>query len=129
MSSNLCSLLIYIIYLFTCQVVNEICLLASSERVASCDGTVHIWNSQTGKLISVFTEFSEDSVHHVSPLTSGSRVNMDQANMLNFNPHLSGIMTTAFDGSLYTSLHYLQNNNKLVMGTGNGSLRYLSLLR
>ncbi|XP_017218771.1 protein GFS12 isoform X1 [Daucus carota subsp. sativus] len=111
------------------EVVNEICLLASSERVASCDGTVHIWNSQTGKLISVFTEFSEDSVHHISPLTSGSRANLDQANMLNFNPHLSGIMTTAFDGSLYTSLHFLQNINRLVMGTGNGSLRFLDVVQ
>ncbi|XP_074383078.1 protein GFS12 isoform X2 [Apium graveolens] len=111
------------------EVVNEICLLASSERVASCDGTVHIWNSETGKLISVFSEFSEDSVHHISPLTSRSRVNLDQANMLNFNPHLSGIMTTAFDGSLYTSLHYLQNSNKLVMGTGNGSLRFLDVVQ
>ncbi|WOH07454.1 hypothetical protein DCAR_0726884 [Daucus carota subsp. sativus] len=111
------------------EVVNEICLLASSERVASCDGTVHIWNSQTGKLISVFTEFSEDSVHHISRLTSGSRANLDQANMLNFNRHLSGIMTTAFDGSLYTSLHFLQNINRLVMGTGNGSLRFLDVVQ
>lgn len=107
----------------TCQVVNEICVLASSERVASCDGTVHVWNSQTGKLISVFAEFSANSVHHVSPLTSASRVNSDQANMLNFNPLSSGIMTTAFDGSLYTSMHHLENINKLVMGTGNGSVR------
>lgn len=111
------------------EVVNEICILASSERVASCDGTVHVWNSQTGKLISVFAEFSANSVHHVSPLTSASRVNSDQANMLNFNPLSSGIMTTAFDGSLYTSMHHLENINKLVMGTGNGSVRFIDVVQ
>lgn len=108
-------------YLSTCQVVNEICILSSSERVASCDGTVHIWNCQTGKLISVFAE--ANPVHHISPLISASRINSDQGNMLNFNPLSSGIMTTAFDGSLYTSMHHLENVSKLVMGTGNGSVR------
>ncbi|KAK4388342.1 protein GFS12 [Sesamum angolense] len=39
------------------EVVNDICVLASG-RVASCDGTVHIWNGQNGKLISVFSESS-----------------------------------------------------------------------
>ena len=54
-------------------------------------------------------------------------MNSDQAHILNFNPLSSGIMTTAFDGSLYTSMHCLESIDMLVVGTGNGSLRQLSL--
>ncbi|CAK9160708.1 unnamed protein product [Ilex paraguariensis] len=107
------------------EVVNEICVLPSSERVASCDGTVHVWNSQTGRLISVFTEFSANSAHLTSPLASAPKMNFDQAHILNFNPLSSGIMTTAFDGSLYTSMHCLESTDMLVVGTGNGSLRFI----
>ncbi|CAK9148647.1 unnamed protein product [Ilex paraguariensis] len=107
------------------EVVNEICVLPSSERVASCDGTVHVWNSQTGRLISVFTEFSANSAHLTSPLASAPKMNFDQAHILNFNPLSSGLMTTAFDGSLYTSMHCLESTDMLVVGTGNGSLRFI----
>ncbi|KAM7463204.1 hypothetical protein LguiA_031325 [Lonicera macranthoides] len=109
------------------EVVNDICVLPSPERVASCDGTVHVWNSETGKLISVFAEFSANSAHQGNPLTSASRINSDQANMLNINPLSSGILTTAFDGSLYTSMHHLENIDMLVVGTGNGSLRFIDV--
>lgn len=106
---------------FPLQVVNDISLLASSGRVASCDGTVHVWNGQTGKLISVFSEFSTSSAHHTSSLPKASKLNVEQANMLHFNPLSGGILNT--DGNLYTSMYYSEYLDNIVVGTGNGSLR------
>ncbi|KAL6990176.1 hypothetical protein U1Q18_015925 [Sarracenia purpurea var. burkii] len=111
------------------QVVNDVCVLSSHERVASCDGTVHVWNSQTGKLISIYAESSTNSMLTSIPLTSASKINADQPNILNSNPLLSGILSTAFDGSLYTCMHYLEFNEKLVVGTGNSSLRFIDVPR
>ncbi|KAE9455044.1 hypothetical protein C3L33_13054, partial [Rhododendron williamsianum] len=111
------------------EAVNDISIFSSYERVASCDGTVHVWNSQTGKLISIFAESSMSSVHASSPLTSPSKINADQSNMLNSSPPSSGILSAAFDGSLYTCMHHLQFNEKLVVGTGNGSLRFIDVPR
>ncbi|CAL5423981.1 unnamed protein product [Camellia sinensis] len=109
------------------EVVNDVCVLSSHERVASCDGTVHVWNSQTGKLISIFAESSANSADVASPSTSASKINTDQPNMLNSNPLLSGIFSTSFDGSLYTCMHHLEFIEKLVVGTGNGSLRFIDV--
>ncbi|KAI7984174.1 Protein GFS12 [Camellia lanceoleosa] len=117
------------------EVVNDICVLSSHERVASCDGTVHVWNSQTAysahvwKLISIFAESSANSVDVASPSTSASKINTDQPNMLNSNPLISGIFSTSFDGSLYTCMHHLEFIEKLVVGTGNGSLRFIDVTR
>lgn len=97
-----------------CQVVNDICILASSGRVASCDGTVHIWNGQTGKLISAFSE---------SSLASTRRIDRDEDNMLHFNPSPSGMISNVFHGSSYTKIDYLEFIDRLIVGTGNGSLR------
>nr|XP_016503877.1 PREDICTED: protein GFS12-like isoform X2 [Nicotiana tabacum] len=109
------------------EVVNDICLLASGGRVASCDGTVHVWNGQTGKLISVFAEFSTSSVQHTGPLAKASKLNAEQANMLHFNSLSGGILNTSFDGNLYTSMHYSEYLDNLVVGTGNGSLRFIDV--
>ncbi|KAL3641861.1 hypothetical protein CASFOL_012676 [Castilleja foliolosa] len=95
------------------EVVNDIFVLASSGRVASCDGTVHVWNGQTGKLISVFSE---------SSLASTRMMERDEDNMLHFNPLPSGILSTAFHGNSYTTMDYVEFNDRLVLGTGNGSL-------
>lgn len=111
------------------EVVNDISIFSSNERVASCDGTVHVWNSQTGKLICIFAESSTDSVLSSSPLTSASKINTDQPNMLNSNQPLSGILSPGFDGSMYTCMHHLEFNEKLVVGTGNGSLRFIDVPR
>ncbi|XP_073275197.1 protein GFS12 [Primulina huaijiensis] len=100
------------------EVVNDIRILASSGRVASCDGTVHIWNGQTGKIISAFSE---------SSLTSTRRIDRDEDNMLHFNPSPSGMISNVFHGSLYTKIDYLEFIDRLVVGTGNGSLRFFDV--
>lgn len=110
------------------EVVNDICVLSSSGRVASCDGTIHVWNSKTGKLLSVFAEQSPDSAHLSSPSSSPSRINIDPANMLNSASLSSGILSSAFDGSLYTCMHLLESDEKIVVGTGNGSLRFIDIV-
>ncbi|KAL4579209.1 hypothetical protein LXL04_015347 [Taraxacum kok-saghyz] len=97
------------------EVVNDICALASSERAASCDGTVHIWNTQSGKGISVISENSNGGA---------SRIHSEQPNMLDFS---TGILSSSYDGSLYTCMHHLKTLNRLVAGTGNGSLRFIDV--
>ena len=105
------------------QAVSDICILSLSGRMTSCDGTIHVWNSQTGKLISVFSEPSTDSLNLVSPLSSASKISADHVDMLNSNTLSSGVLTSPFDESLYTCMHYLELVEKLVVGTGNCSLR------
>ncbi|KAK6913623.1 BEACH domain [Dillenia turbinata] len=111
------------------EVVNDICVLSSSGRIASCDGTLHVWNSHTGKLISAFAEPSVHSAHHASPTSPASKIIADQANMLNSNTLSSGILNSAFDGSLYTCLHHLEHTEKLAVGTGNGCLRFIDAVQ
>ncbi|OMO58531.1 hypothetical protein COLO4_34545 [Corchorus olitorius] len=109
------------------EVVNDICLLSSSGRIASCDGTIHVWNSQTGKLISIFSEPSTDSLHLASPTSSQLKMGADHVDMLNSNTLSSAVLSSPFDGSLYTCMHYLEPVEKLVVGTGHGSLRFIDV--
>ncbi|KAE8731018.1 S-adenosylmethionine synthase family protein [Hibiscus syriacus] len=108
-------------------VVNDICVLSMSGRIASCDGTVHVWDSQTGKLISVFSEPSMDSLHLVSSLSYSTKISADHVDMSNSNTSSSGVLGSPFDESLYTCMHYLELVEKLVVGTGNGSLRFIDV--
>ena len=64
-----------------------------------------------------------DSAHLASPLSSVLKTNADHANSISSNSLSSGILTSAFDGSLYTYMHHIEFAEKLVVGTGNGSLR------
>ncbi|XXG84663.1 hypothetical protein AAC387_Pa10g2131 [Persea americana] len=107
------------------EVVNDICLLSSGGRIASCDGTIHVWNSQTGKLISAYAEPPTNSLHLTSSLSTVSKVNTEQTNMLNSNTLSGGILSS--DGSLYTCMHQLESDDKLVVGMGNGSLRFIDI--
>ncbi|KAF9674335.1 hypothetical protein SADUNF_Sadunf10G0116600 [Salix dunnii] len=108
------------------EAVNDICALSSSGRIASSDGTVHVWNSRTGKVVSVFSEPSVYSAH-ISSTSSQSKTNDHHSSMLNSNTQSSGLWTSAFDGSLYTCMHYLESLERLVVGTGNGSLRFIDV--
>ncbi|KAF7109542.1 hypothetical protein CFC21_109785 [Triticum aestivum] len=103
------------------EVVNSICILSITGKVASCDGTIHIWNGQTGKLIAAHTESSTSF-----PLQTAS---VEQANMLNQDALSGGILSNAFRGSLYTTMHYMASEDKLVAGMGNGSIRFIDISR
>ncbi|KAD4385173.1 hypothetical protein E3N88_25341 [Mikania micrantha] len=106
------------------EVVNDICVIESYERTASCDGTIHVWNSQSGKKMSVI---AENSAQYGSSLMSASKMHSDQANMLDFSSLGSGILSSAYDGNMYTCMHNLGTVNRLVAGTGNGSLRFIDI--
>ncbi|CAL4963842.1 unnamed protein product [Urochloa decumbens] len=101
------------------EVVNSICILSITGRVASCDGTIHIWNGQTGKLIAAHAESSS-----TFPLQTAS---IEQANMLNQDALSGGILSNAFRGSLYTTMHYMESDGILVAGMGNGSIRFIDI--
>lgn len=92
--------------------------MSVSGRIASCDGTIHVWNGDTGKLISAYAESSISF-----PLPTANKVAIEQSNMLIANELTGGILSNAFSGSLYTCMHYLDSVNKLVAGMGNGSVR------
>ncbi|CAL9209100.1 unnamed protein product [Musa hybrid cultivar] len=106
------------------EVVNDICTLSVSGRIASCDGTIHVWNGDTGKLISAYAESSISF-----PLPTANKVAIEQSNMLIANELTGGILSNAFSGSLYTCMHYLDSVNKLVAGMGNGSVRFIDVLQ
>ncbi|GKA29829.1 protein GFS12 isoform X1 [Tanacetum coccineum] len=86
------------------QVVNDICVLSSTERTASCDGTIHVWNTQSGKNISVTTEHAENYRQYGSSLIFVSRLHYEHANMLDFSSLGSGILSSTDDRSLYTCI-------------------------
>ncbi|RRT85215.1 hypothetical protein BHE74_00007375 [Ensete ventricosum] len=106
------------------EVVNAVCTLSVSGRIASCDGTIHVWNGETGKLISAYAESSISF-----PLPTANKVAIEQSNMLIPNELTGGILSNAFSGSLYTCMHYLDSENKLVAGMGNGSVRFIDVLQ
>ncbi|XP_020695748.2 protein GFS12 isoform X1 [Dendrobium catenatum] len=103
------------------EVVNSICVLSVCERIASCDGTIHIWNGQSGKLITAYSESSVNFAHHVAATTA--KVTAEQVNMLTPYSLSGGLLSNAFSGNLYTCMHHLESNHKLIAGMGNGSIR------
>ncbi|ERN01930.1 protein GFS12 isoform X1 [Amborella trichopoda] len=110
------------------EIVNGICILSASQRVASCDGTIHIWNSQNSKLIKVFSELELSTVSsHSSFSSTVSKVNTEHGTGINAAPLSGGILSNAFNGTLYTCMHYLESDDMLVAGTGCGSLRFIDV--
>ncbi|XP_020588654.1 protein GFS12-like [Phalaenopsis equestris] len=109
------------------EVVNSICVLSVDERIASCDGTIHIWNGQTGKLITTYSESSVNFLHHIAATTS--KVTVKQMNVLTPYSLSGGLLSNAFSGNLYTCMHHLESNHKLIAGMGNGSIRYIDVLQ
>ncbi|XP_057859002.2 protein GFS12 isoform X1 [Cryptomeria japonica] len=109
------------------EVVNDICILPGCERIASCDGTVHIWSGQTGKCISTFSENSEISSSVGSILPSMPRETVELGTGVNATALTGGILSAGFHGSLYTCMHCMHAEEKLVAGTGNGYLRFIDI--
>ncbi|KAJ0243800.1 Protein GFS12 [Hirschfeldia incana] len=105
------------------EVVNDITILSSTGKIASCDGTIHVWNSQTGKLIYLFSESPADQDQASSYPSSNNNSN-------HTNRHVShGLSNGIFDGNMYTCMHYLEYMDQLVVGTGSGALRFIDLAR
>lgn len=107
--------------------MNDITILSMSERIASCDGTIHVWSSLTGKLITAFAESSTITSQHSSTLLP-SKVNADPPTHVPPSSSSSGIYSNAFSGSMYTCMHHLDSDDKLVAGMGSGCIRYTQIL-
>lgn len=106
------------------EVVNAICILSVTGKIASCDGTIHVWNGQTGKLIAAYAESSTNF-----PLPTSAKVTTEQPNMLTPNALSGGIYSNAFSGSLYTCMHHIESDDKLIAGMGNGSVRFIDVVQ
>ncbi|KAJ3692978.1 hypothetical protein LUZ60_012073 [Juncus effusus] len=104
------------------EVVNSICMLSTSNRTASCDGTIHVWNSGTGKLISAYAESGTGT-------GTAFRTDSDQPSILAANPLTGGVLSDSFNGGSYTCLCYVEAKSRLVAGMGNGSLRFIDIER
>lgn len=83
-----------------------------------------MWNAITGKLITAYAE--SGTVTGASSSVRGiSRVESEQPSVLTPNGLTGGILSSSFTGgALYTCLHFLEAEDRLVAGMGNGSLRY-----
>ncbi|KAL6008771.1 hypothetical protein ACLOJK_021997 [Asimina triloba] len=90
---------------------------------------VYLMPFQTGKLISAYADPSINSTNLASSLPAASKMMPEQSNMLNPNSLSSGLLSSAFNGNLYTSMCHLEFDNKLVVGTGNGCLRFIDINR
>ena len=99
------------------QTVNDVAILSLSGRVASCDGTVHIWSSLTGKLIASFAEPPMPASHQPFKVIAEPILAAPSNTS-------SGKYSNAFSGSMYTCLHYLDYDEKLVAGMGSSCIRY-----
>ncbi|KAH9325539.1 hypothetical protein KI387_005717, partial [Taxus chinensis] len=108
-------------------VVNDICILPGCDRVASCDGVAHVWSSQTGKHITTFSENLEISSSMGSGLPAMPRENTEHGTGMNTTSLSGGILSAGFHGSLYTCMHCMKVEEKLVAGTGNGYLRFIDI--
>ncbi|XP_078161188.1 protein serine/threonine kinase isoform X4 [Carex rostrata] len=113
------------------EVVNSICTLSNTSRIASCDGTIHVWNAITGKLITAYAESGTVTGAATSSSVRGiSRAESEQPSVLTPNGLAGGILSSSFTGgAFYTCLHFLEAEDRLVAGMGNGSLRYIDIER
>ncbi|KAH6556310.1 hypothetical protein KP509_1Z188400 [Ceratopteris richardii] len=110
------------------EVVNDICAIPWTQKVASCDGSIHLWNAQTSKCITVFSESSR------SPVGCSSSVLVQNNGLPNTSTSVntemaipSGMLFTELHINHYTCMHLIEREQRLVAGTGSGHLRFFDL--
>lgn len=103
----------------------DICLLPGN-RVASCDGTLHIWSPQTGEQLAIFDESSSSTASTM--ITSLMSSSFETGRLPVRKPDdgtssIGGLGGNLTGGHMYTCLHSMEAEERLVTGTVNGSLR------
>lgn len=85
-----------------------------------------MWNANTGKLITAYAEPGTVTGAATSSSVRGmNRVESEQPSVLSPNAFTGGFLSNSFTGgALYTCLHFIETEDRLVAGMGNGSLRY-----
>lgn len=94
--------------------------------MASCDGTLHIWSPQTGEQLATFDESSASTASTmITSLMSSSfetgRLPVRKSD--DGTPSIGGLSASLAGGHMYTCLHLMEAEERLVTGTVNGSLR------
>ena len=103
----------------------DICLLPGN-RVASCDGTLHIWSPQTGEQLAIFDESSTSTASTmITNLMSSSfeTGRLPVRKSVDGTSSIGGLSANLTGGHVYTCLHPMEVEETIVMGTVNGSLR------
>lgn len=116
--------------ILTLQAVNDICILPGSGRLASCDGTIHIWNAHSGQRLALFDESTTSPLSSSSSVpspgsatdTAKTTVDVQNGNGASVSPYSLAASLTG--GGLYNRLHSMEAEQRLVGGMVNGSLRY-----
>lgn len=107
--------------------MNDICVLPWTRKIASCDGTIHLWDIQTGERIAVFSESIGSSRSFSSAQVENSRVPNVGIVGTSGTALSSGMLSTGLHGSHYTCMHLMEMEERLVAGTGNGHARFFDL--
>ena len=109
------------------QAVVDICLLPGN-RVASCDGSLHLWSAQTGEQLAVFDEMptatpSTVITNLMNSSIEGGRLPSNSRSSLGGTSAIGGLSASLSGGHVYTCLHSMEVEERLVTGTIHGSLR------
>ncbi|KAG0618615.1 hypothetical protein M758_4G078200 [Ceratodon purpureus] len=112
------------------EAVIDICLLPGN-RVASCDGTLHIWSPQTGEQLAIFDESSTSTASTmITNLMSSSfeTGRLPVRKSVDGTSSIGGLSANLTGGHVYTCLHPMEVEETIVMGTVNGSLRFFDMV-
>ncbi|KAL2641267.1 hypothetical protein R1flu_008854 [Riccia fluitans] len=123
------------------EAVNDVCVLPGGRRVASCDGTLHIWDAQTGQRVALFDESSnQPSLQSRTPSASSEhlrqnsgfgengKVNPDVHNISGAAAPSNSLTASLTGGGVYTCVHGLEVEERLLTGMVNGSLRFFDIV-
>ncbi|KAL3677663.1 hypothetical protein R1sor_020619 [Riccia sorocarpa] len=124
------------------EAVNDICILPGGRKVASCDGTIHIWDLQTGQRVALFDESADSSSLHIRTLSSSSgfavqssvfgengRVTPDLHSISGAAMPNNSLTASLTGGGVYTCMHGLEVEERLLAGMLNGSLRFFDIVK
>ncbi|KAI5077475.1 hypothetical protein GOP47_0007299 [Adiantum capillus-veneris] len=110
------------------EVVNDVCILPWTQRVVSCDGSIHLWDAQTGKCAAVFSESSKTVARSSSSaLIENNGMHSIGAAVTPGTATPGGMLFTGLHGSQYTCIHLMEAEQRLAAGTGSGHLRFFDL--
>ncbi|CAM6117206.1 unnamed protein product [Calypogeia fissa] len=117
------------------EAVNDICILPGNGRLASCDGTIHIWNAHSGQRVALFDESttsplsSSSSAPSSGVTTDNVKTSVDVQNGNGASTSTYSLAATLTGGGLYNRLHVMEAEERLLGGMVNGSLRFFDIER
>ena len=99
------------------DMMNALAFLGNGNLVSGCfDGTIKIWNSNTGALIKTLNTTNAAGIWDLAVLKTGELVSSDLNGLLRFWDVNTGTLIKTIQGNGWNSLAVL-NNNQLVTGS------------